>query len=114
MGRWAYSSQELKSLDNTKQSTGKNPKPRLVPYKAIAMIRMLRINRKPIKTRHNRLQQLRQKGINRTNVQNIHISEDTVPKPNMQCKIAMINAQSVRNKDTLLTQEIVTNNIDDT
>ena len=30
----------------------------------------------------------------------------------MQCKIATINAQSVRNKDTLLTQEIVTNNID--
>ena len=30
----------------------------------------------------------------------------------MQCKTAMINAHSVRNRDTLLTQEIVTNNID--
>ena len=76
------------------------------------MIRMLRINQKLIGSRHNRLQWLRQKGINRTNLQNIYISEDTVPKPNTQCKIAMINAQSVRNKDTLLTQEIITNNID--
>ena len=112
MRRRVYSSQKLKSLDNTKQSTGKNPKPRLVPYKTIAMIRMLRINQKPIRSRHYRLQWLKQKGINRTNLQNIHISEDTVPKPNMQCKIATINAQSIRNKDTLLTQEIVTNNID--
>ena len=30
----------------------------------------------------------------------------------MQCKIAKIKAQSVRNKDILLTQEIVNNNID--
>ena len=107
-----YSSQELKSLDNTKHSTGKNPKPRLVPYKAIAMIRMLRINQKPITSRHNRFQWLRQKGIDRINLQNIFISEDTVPKPNTQCEIATINAESVRNKDTLLTQEIMTNNID--
>ena len=76
------------------------------------MIRMQRINQKSIRTRHNRLEQLRQKGINRDNLLNIHISEGTVPKPSMQCKIAMINAQSVRNKDTLLTQEFVTNNID--
>ena len=48
--RRTYSSQELKSLDNTKQSGGKNPKPRLVPYKAIAMIRKLRINQKPIRS----------------------------------------------------------------
>ena len=112
MGKWAYLSQELKALDNTKQSIGDKPKPRLVPYKAIATIRMLRINRKTIRTRHNRLQQLRQKGINRSNLQNIQISEVTIPKPNMQCKIAMVNAQSIRNKDVLLTQEIATNNID--
>ena len=111
-GRWAYSSQELKCLDNTKQSTGDNPKPRRVPYKANATIRMLRINQKPIRTRHNILQQLRQKGINRTNLQNIHISEVTIPKPNMQCKIATVNAQSIRKKDILPTQEIATNNID--
>ena len=43
-GKWTYSSHKLKALDNTKQSTGDKPKPRLVPYKAIAMIRMLRIN----------------------------------------------------------------------
>ena len=110
--RRTYSSQELKSLNNTKQSTGENPKPRLIPYKEIAMVRKLRINQKPIRSRHNRLQWLRQKGINRTNLQNILISDDTVPKPNTQCKIATINAQSVRNKDTLLTQEIITNNID--
>ena len=110
--RRTYSSQELKSLNNTKHSTGKNPKPRFIPYKAIAMIRMLRINQRPIRSRHNRLQWLRQKGINRTNLQNIFISEDSVPKPNTQCKIATINAQSVRNKDTLLTQEIMDNNID--
>ena len=112
MGKWSYSSQELKSLDNTKQSTGDKPKPRLVPYKAIATIRMLRINQKPIRTRHKRLQQLRQKGINRFNLQNIQISEVTIPKPNMQCKITMVNAQSIRNKDIILTQEIATNNID--
>ena len=108
--RRTYSSQELKSLN--KQSGGKNPKPRLIPYKAIAMIRKLIINQKPIRSRHNRLQRLRQKGINRTNLQNIFISKDSVPKPNTQCKIATINAQSVRNKDTLLTQEIITLNID--
>ena len=83
-----------------------------MPYKAIVMIRMLRINQKPIRTRYNRLQQLRQKGINRANLLKIHISEGTAPKPSVQCKIAMINAQSVRNKDILLTQEIVNNNID--
>ena len=44
MGKWAYTSHELKALDNTKQSTGDKPKPRLVPYKTIATIRMLRIN----------------------------------------------------------------------
>ena len=76
------------------------------------MIRKLRINQKPIRSRHNRLQQLRQKGINRTNLQNIFISEDTVPKSNTECKTATINAQSVRNKDTLLTQKIITHNID--
>ena len=76
------------------------------------MIRKLRINQKPIRSKHNRLQWLRQKGINRNNLQNIFILEDTVPKPNIQCKISTINAQSVRNKDTLLTQEIITNNID--
>ena len=96
--RRTYSTQELKSLDNTKQSGDENPKPRLVPYKAIAMIRKLRINQKPIRSRHNRLQWLREKGINRNNLQNIFISEDTVPKPNTQCKIATINAQSVRKK----------------
>ena len=112
MGKWTYSSHKLKALDNTKQSTGDKPKPRLVPYKAIATIRMLRINQKPIRTRHNRLQQLRQKGINRGNLLNIQISEVTIPKPNMQCKIAMVNAQSIRNKDILLTEEIATNNID--
>ena len=110
--RRIYSSQELKSLNTTKQSGGKNPKPRLVPYKAIAMIRKLRINQKPIRSKHNRLQQLRQRGINRNNLQNIFIIEDTVPKPNTQCKIGTINAQSVRNKDTLLNQEIITHNID--
>ena len=73
---------------------------------------MLRINQKPIRTRHNRLQQLRQKGINRGNLLNIQISEVTIPKPIMQCKIATVNAQSIRNKDILLTQEIATNNID--
>ena len=77
--RRTYSSQDLKSLDNTKQLGSKNPKPRLVPYKAIAMIRKLRINQKPIRSRHNRLQWLRQKGINRNNLQNIFISEDIVP-----------------------------------
>ena len=112
MGKWTYSSHKLKALDNTKQSTEDKPKPRLVPYKAIATIRMLRINRKPIRTRHNRLQQLRQKGINRGNLLNIQISEVTIPKPNMQCKIATVNAQSIRSKDILLTQEIATNNID--
>ena len=112
MGKWGYSSQELKALDNTKQSIGDKPKPRLVPYKAIATIRMLRINREPIRTRHSRLQQLRQKGINRSNLQNIQISEATIPKPIMQCKIATTNAQSIRNKDILLTQETATNNID--
>ena len=76
------------------------------------MIGKLRINQKPIRSRHNRPQWLRQKGINRTNLQNTYISEDTVPKPNTQCKIATINAQSVRNKNTLLTQEIITHNID--
>ena len=106
-----YSSKELKALDNTKQSIEDKPKPRLVPYKAIATIRMLRINRRPIRTRHNRLQQLRQKGINRSNLQNIQISEVTIPKPNMQCRIAMVNVQPIRNKDNLLTQEIATNNI---
>ena len=105
-------SQELKALDNTKQSIGDKPKPRLVPYKAIATIRMLRINRKPIRTRHKRLQQLRQKSINRNNLQNIQIPEVTMPKPNMQCKIARVNAQLIRNQDILLTQEIATNNID--
>ena len=55
---------------------------------------------------------MRQKGINRNNLQNISISEDNVPKPNTQCKIGTISAQSVRNKDNLLTQEIVTHNID--
>ena len=54
MVKWAYSSQELKALDNTNQSVGDKPKPRLVPYKAIATIGMLRINRKPIRTRHNK------------------------------------------------------------
>ena len=83
MRKWAYSSQELKALDNIKQSIGDKPKPRLVPYKAIATIRMLRINQKPIRTRHNRLQQLIQKGRNRTNLQNIQISQVTIPKPNM-------------------------------
>ena len=112
IGKWAYSSQELKALDNTKQSMGDKPKPRLVPYKAIAAIRMLRINQKPIRTRHKRLQRVRQKGINRGNLLDIQISEVTIPKPNMQCKIAMVNAQSIRNKDILLTQEIATNNID--
>ena len=112
MGKWTYSSHEqLKALDNTKQSTGDKPKPRLVPYKAIATIRMPRINQKPIRTRHNRLRQLKQKGINRGNLLNIQISEVTIPKPNMQCKIAMVNAQSIRNKDILLTQEIAVNNI---
>ena len=81
MGKWAYSSQELKALDNTKQSMGDKPKPRLVPYKAIATIRMLRINWKPIRTRHKRLQQRRQKGINRGNLLDIQISEVTIPKP---------------------------------
>ena len=76
------------------------------------MIRKVRINQKPIRSRHNRLQWLRQKGINRNNLQNIFISEDTVPKPNTQCKIGIINVQSVRNKDTFLTQEIITHNID--
>ena len=110
--RMTYSSQELKSLDNTNQLGGKNPKPRLVPYKAIAMIRKLRINQKPIKSRHNRFQRLRQKGINRSSLQNIFISEDIVPKPNTQCKIGTINAQSIRNKDTFLIQEIITHSID--
>ena len=112
MGKWTYSSHELKALDNTKQSTGDKPRPRLVPYKAIATIRMLRINQKPIRTRHNRLHQLRQKDTNRGNLLNIQISEVTIPKTNMQCKIAMVNAQSIRNKDILLTQEIAANNID--
>ena len=110
--RMTYSSQELKSFDNTNQSGGENPKPRLVPYKAIAMIRKLRINRKPIRSSHNRFQRLRQKGINRNNLQYIFISEDIVPKPNTQCKIGTINAQSIRNKDTFLTQEIITHSID--
>ena len=112
MGKWTYSSHKLKALDNTKQSTGDKSKPRLVLYKAIATIRMLRINQKPIRRRHNRLQQLRQKGINRGNLLKIQISKVTIPKPNMQCKIATVNAQSIRNKDILLTQEFATNNID--
>ena len=109
--RMTYSSQELKSLNNTNQSGGEKYKPRLIPYKAITMIRKLRINWKPMRSRHDRFQRLRQKGINRNNLQNIFISEDIVPKPNTQCKIGMINVQSIRNKDTFLTQEISTHSI---
>ena len=114
--RITCSSQELKALNNMNQSGtpagGDKPKPRPIPYKAIATIRKLQINQKPIRSRHDRLQRYKQKGINRNNLQNIFISEDIVSKPNTQCKIGTISVQSIRNKDTFLTQEISTNSID--
>ena len=85
---------------------------RLIPYNAIATIRKLRINRKSIRSRHDRSKWHKQKGINRNNLQDIFISENIISKPNTQCKIGTINAHSIRNKDTLLAQEINTSNID--
>ena len=45
-------------------------------------------------------------------MQDFFISEDIIIKPSTKCKIGTINACSIKNKDTLLAQEIRTNNID--
>ena len=87
-------------------------KAEIIPYNAIATIRKLRFNRKPIRSRHDRSKWHKQKGINRHNLQDIFISEDIIMKPSTQCKIGTINAHSIKNKDTFLAQEISTNNLD--
>ena len=105
-----YSSQKLRALNNVnqvgKQMGGEKPKPKIISYNAVATIRKLRISRKPIRSRHDRFKWHKPKGINRNNLQDIFISEDIILKPNTQCKIGTINAHSIKNKDTFLTQEL--------
>ena len=45
-------------------------------------------------------------------MQDSFISEDIIINPSTQCKIGTINAWPIKNKDTLLAQEIKTNNLD--
>ena len=112
--RISYSSQKLRACNHVnqvgKQIAGKKPK--IIPNNALATIRKLKINRKPIRSRHDRSKWHKQKGINRHNLQDIFISEDIIVKPCIQCIIGTINVDSIKNKDTFCAQEISTNSLD--
>ena len=74
--RIMYSSQQLRALYHVNQ-VGRQMaegKPKIIPYNVIATIRKLRINRKPIRSKHNRYKLHKQKGINRHTMHNIFIS----------------------------------------
>ena len=112
--RITYSSHQLRALNHAnqvrKQTAEKTSK--IIPYNVIATLRKLRINKKPIRWRLHRSTSHKQNGINRHNLQDTFISEDIIIKPSTQCKVGTINAQSIKNKDTFLAQEIKTNNLD--
>ena len=105
--RLTYSSRELRELGD---STGHDNTYWVLNPGTILNIHRYKINRTKINTSQRLVKQPR--GVNKSNLKYIRTVNfgDKDLKPNT--RIATVNARSVRNKDQIMVQELMNNNID--